>query len=263
MSAVDLPSGTITISARALGGARSVTIRISSDAILRRYAPNSVNFDDAKPSTLDQIKTGDQLLARGTRSADGSELAAEEVVSGSFRNIAGTIVSIGSDSNTLSVMDLITKKPVDVKIAADSQIRKLPPQMAQFMAMRLKGQAGAGPGGAGNGPDTTGVQPQAGRQGPASGDGNGVSGGTGGREGRAGGDLQQILNRVPRATLADLQKGDAVMIVATSGNGAGPVTAITLVSGVEPLLEASPNGGAQSMILPPWSMDAPTGDATP
>jgi len=51
------------------------------------------------------------------------------------------------------------------------------------------------------------------------------------------------------------------MIVSTAGNASGAVTAITLLSGVEPILEASPNGGAQSMILPPWSMEAPSGDA--
>jgi hypothetical protein len=51
------------------------------------------------------------------------------------------------------------------------------------------------------------------------------------------------------------------MIVSTAGSGSGGVTAITLVSGVEPILQASPNGSGQSMILPPWSMDAPAGDA--
>jgi hypothetical protein len=263
VSAVDLSSGTITISARAAGGARSVAIHTSKDTILRRYAPDSVNFDDAKPSSIDQIKPGDQLLARGTRSADGSELTAEEIVSGAFRNIAGTITSINSASNTLSVMDLISKKPVDVKITADSQLRKLPPQMAQLIAARLKG-AQPGSSGAGSGPDANGrpsgdgLAAGASASGATQGDGGG-----GGRGGRAagGGDLQQILNRVPRATLSDLQKGDAVMIVSTSGNASGAVTAITLLGGVEPILVASPNGSAQSMILPPWSMEAPTGDA--
>jgi len=33
------------------------------------------------------------------------------------------------------------------------------------------------------------------------------------------------------------------------------------VAGVEPILQASPNGGGQSMILPPWSLDASGGDA--
>lgn len=252
VSAVDLSSGTITISARSAGGAKTIAVHTSKDTVLRRYAPDSVNFDDAKPSSLDQIKAGDQLLARGARSADGGELAAEEIVSGAFRNIAGTITSIDSAADTVAVMDLIAKKPVSVKITGDSQLRKLPPQMAQFMAMRLKGgQSGAGTGGGAGSASTS-----------AAGSGDGAAGGGGGRGGRGGGgDLQQILSRVPKATLADLQKGDAVMIVSTSGSASGAVTAITLVSGVEPILEASPNGAAQSMILPPWSMDAPTGDA--
>jgi hypothetical protein len=263
VSAVDPATGTITITARAAAGSKDVAIHTSKDTILRRYAPDSVNFDDAKPSSLDQIKPGDQVLARGTRSADGSELAAQEIVSGAFRNIAGTISSIDAASNTINVMDLIAKKPVDVKITQDSQLRKLPPQMAQFMAMRLKGgQASAGAGAAGNGAP---AEKQAGAAG-ASGSGAGAApadggNGQGGRGGRGGGDLQQILNRVPKATLSDLQKGDAVMIVSTAGSGSGGVTAITLVSGVEPILQASPNGSGQSMILPPWSMDAPAGDA--
>jgi hypothetical protein len=263
VSAVDPATGTITITARAAAGSKDVAIHTSKDTILRRYAPDSVNFDDAKPSSLDQIKPGDQVLARGTRSADGSELAAQEIVSGAFRNIAGTISSIDAASNTINVMDLIAKKPVDVKITQDSQLRKLPPQMAQFMAMRLKGgQAGAGSGAAGNGAP---AEKQAGAAG-ASGSGAGGApadggNGQGGRGGRGGGDLQQILNRVPKASLSDLQKGDAVMIVSTAGSGSGGVTAITLVSGVEPILQASPNGSGQSMILPPWSMEAPAGDA--
>jgi hypothetical protein len=270
VSAVDLSGGTITISARSAAGSKDVAIHTSKDTILRRYAPDSVNFDDAKPSSIDQIKPGDQLLARGTRNIDGSELAAEEIVSGAFRNIAGTISSIDTASNTLAVTDLIAKKTVVVKITMDSQLRKLPPQMAQFMAMRLKGgQAGAGAGAGGNGTDAASARPAADRQAAATGGAgpgaassdSGGGGGAGGRGTRGGGDLQQLLSRVPRATLSDLQKGDAVMIVSTAGNASGSVTAITLVSGVEPILEASPNGGAQSMILPPWSMDAPSGDA--
>jgi hypothetical protein len=263
VSAVDPATGTITITARAAASSKDVAIHTSKDTILRRYAPDSVNFDDAKPSSLGEIKPGDQVLARGTRSADGSDLAAEEIVSGAFRNIAGTISSIDAASNTINVMDLIAKKPVDVKITQDSQLRKLPPQMAQFMAMRLKGgQAGAGSGTAGNGAS---AEKQAGAAG-ASGSGAGAASadggnGQGGRGGRGGGDLQQILNRVPKASLSDLQKGDAVMIVSTAGSGSGGVTAITLVSGVEPILQASPNGSGQSMILPPWSMEAPAGDA--
>jgi len=259
VSAVDPLARTITISTAALAGNKTIAIDTSNSTMLRRYAPDSVNFDDAKPGTFDQVKPGDQLRARGTRSADGTKLTADEIVSGAFRNIAGTISSIDPAANTLGVMDLITKKPVLVKIAADSQIRKLPPQIAQLIATRVKGAPsgvakGAGSSAAVSDGGSAGVLPSGSSQSGGQGsDGSGAS--------RSGGDLQQILSRIPPATLADLQKGDAVMIVSTEGTGSGAITAITLVGGVEAILQASPTGGGQSMILPPWSLDARGGDA--
>jgi hypothetical protein len=259
VTAVDQPAGTITISAQSLAGSKSITVQISKSTVLRRYAPDSVKFDDAKVGSIDEIKPGDQLRARGTRDADGGELSADEVVSGAFRNIAGTVSSLDSAANTITVTDLVTKKPVLVRITPESQLRKLPPQMAQIMAMRLKGAPGTGSP-AGTGARQSGAATaDAGPNSTAASSSTENAGGGNGRGGR--GDLQQILSRVPAAALSDLQKGDAVMIVSTAGNGSGAVTAITLVAGVEPILQASPNGGNQSMILPPWSLDASGGDA--
>ncbi|MGC2674120.1 MAG: DUF5666 domain-containing protein [Candidatus Acidiferrum sp.] len=261
VSAVDAASGAIKISTNATGAAKEVTVQVSKQTILRRYAPNSVKFDDAKPAPIDQIKVGDQLRARGTRSVDGTELAADEVVSGTFRNIAGTISAIDAAAGTLTVMDLVAKKNIAVKVGADTQIRKLPPMAAQLIAKRLKG-APADESAAKN--DAAGSTPR-----PAeAADGNqagGRAGGPGGA-GRTGGgasDIQQMLSRMPAATLAELQKGDAVMIVTTGGTQETEATAITLLAGVEPILEASPKGGASS-ILTPWTMsEAPAGDTNP
>jgi hypothetical protein len=262
VTAVDAAGGTITISTQSLAASKNITVQTSQDTVLRRYAPDSVKFDDAKVGTIDQIKPGDQLRARGTRGADGSGLAADEVVSGAFRNIAGTVSYLDAAANTLSVMDLITKKLVVVKITPESQLRKLPPQAAQLMAMRLKGTGASGAGASeGAGAHQSGASPSAGSGSAAVSNAEANTGGRGGRGAGGNGDLQQMLSRVPPASLNDLQKGDAVMIVSTEGNGSDSVTAITLVAGVEPILQASPNGGAQSMILPPWSLDASGGDA--
>jgi hypothetical protein len=64
VTAVDPGTGTITVSNSSMSGSKSTTIHVSKDTIVRRYAPNSVNFDDATPGTVDQIKVGDQLRAR-------------------------------------------------------------------------------------------------------------------------------------------------------------------------------------------------------
>jgi uncharacterized protein DUF5666 len=256
VSAIDAGGGTIRISTNALGAGKDVSIHVSKQTVLRRYAPDSVKFDDARPSAIEVIKVGDQLRARGTRSADGTELTADEVVSGTFRNITGMINGMDASAGTITVMDLVAKKSITVKVTSDTQLRKLAPAMAQRIAMRLKGAdapAGASAAGSPNAkPAETSGGGQAGEQRGA--------GRTGGAGGAGGGDLQQALSRMPAATLADLQKGDAVMIVATEGTQQGGVTAITLLAGVEPLLEAR---GA-STILTPWTMSgAPGGDAAP
>jgi len=238
VTAVDAAAGTITISNSTIGGTKTTTVRISKDTIVRRYPPDSVKFDDATPGTVDQVKVGDQLRARGTRSADGSELAAEEIVSGTFRNIAGTVISADAANNSLSVQDLSTKKSVTLKINPDSQLRSLPPMVAQRIAARLKGRSTQSSG--------TG----AGAQGPPSARAGEAPGGTA----RPSGDFQQMLNRMPAVALADLQKGTVVMIVATEGSGSSQPTAVTLLTGVEEILTAAPDSSRAAMLLSPWNL---------
>ena len=48
------------------------------------------------------------------------------------------------------------------------------------------------------------------------------------------------------------------MIVATQGTGDGPVTAITMLSGVDAIL-ASTSKGSQQMFLTPWNLEASGG----
>jgi len=268
VNSVDAAGNTISVALPSAGEKKSVTVHLSKDTILRRYASDSVKFDDAKPAPLDQINPGDQLRARGTRSADGSELAADEIVSGTFRNIAGTISALDASAGTIIVLDLVSKKSVTVRITAESQLRKLPAPMAQRIAMRLKGlppdaqSSAPAPGTAG---PAANAAPSAKPSGPPS--GGAESGGSGGM-GRPGGggtaDLQQTISRMPPATLADLKKGDAVMVVTTEGGANGVSTVITLLGGVEPILEASPKSNS-STILSPWSLNSGGGGeaATP
>lgn len=251
VKSVDPASGTITITVAALGGTRTIAIHTTKDTVLRKYAPDSVKFDDAKRGTIDDIHPGDQVRARGVRSADENEFDAQEIVSGAFRNIAGTITSIDATANTLNVMDLISKKSYLVKFTTQSEIRQLSPQMAQGIAMRLRaaqngGQAGNRSGAASGGNPGANWQPNGGGQGP------------GGFQRRGGaGDLQQMLSRLPAASLANLQKGEAVMIVSTEGAVPGEATAITLLGGVEAILEAP--SGVQAMTLSPWSLGGAPG----
>jgi hypothetical protein len=243
VSKVDAGSGTITLSAAALSQAKPIRVHISKNTMLRRYSPDSVKFDDAKPGTFDQINAGDQLRARGERNPDGTELAADEVVSGTFRNVAGLVASVDAGNNTITVTDLGTKQPVTLRITADSQLRNLPPAFAQRIAQRLRG----------DNPDAASGAHAAGSP-PAKAGGSTASGNGGGSRGGGPPDFQQMLKRMPAVTLADLQKGDAVMIVTTQGSPTSQPTAITLLSGVESILSASPNSNRAAMLLSPWNL---------
>jgi hypothetical protein len=260
VSAVDAAAGTVTISVVSFSGKKEIVVRSFKNTVIRRYAPDSVKFDDAKPSALREIHLGDQVRARGNRNADGTELAADEIVSGSFRNVAGTVNSVDASASTLSVQDLLSKKTVLVKVTADSQLRHLPPEMAQRIALRLKGMtAGATASGAAPGPGSgqtanPASAPAGMPEGGISPRGNGMSG----RSGSAP-DFQQMLSRMPAASLTDLHKGDAVMLVSTEST-TGTGTAIKLLSGVEPILQAAPNAGP-AMMLAPWSLGVPSPDA--
>ena len=263
VSSVDPGTGTITISVTTSAGKKTIAVHTTSATILRRYAPDSISFDEAKPAPLDHIKPSDQLRARGTRSADGNEFAAGEVVSGSFRNIAGTVSSIDANANTMTVMDLITKKPFVVKITSQSQLRRLPPEIAQRIAFRLKDPGAAGDHAGSGTTAASGGQPSQ-AVAPTNGGPQRPEGGQGGsRPGGGQADFQQIVNRMPAAALADFKKDEAVMIVATEGTTTGQITAITILGGVEPILAAAP-GASQAMTLSPWSLGgapAVAGDA--
>jgi len=252
VSAVDAASATVKISVTGLGGKKEIAVHTTNATVFRRYAPDSVKFDNAKVSSLQEIQPGDQLRARGARSADGTEVTAEEIVTGSFRNIAGTVNSVDVSAGTLSVQDLLSKKAVQVKATAESQLHKLPPELAQRIAARLKGTLPPGTPGTGAGTNSASSTASTINQQHVSTGGAAASGGGAGGDMRQGGsyDFQQMLSRMPEVSLADLHKGDAVLIVATQGSETAGGTAITLLSGVEPILQAAPSG-SQAMMLTP------------
>jgi hypothetical protein len=235
---VDSTTRSIALSIAGAGENKSLTVATTPKTTFKRYSPNSVKWEDATAATLNEIHPGDQLRAKGNKDVDGTQLVAEEIVAGSFRNIAGLINSIDSEQSTLTVQDLATKKPVTVKITTDSQMKKIPAQVAQGLAMRMKGVAphAAFPTDESAAAPSNGDRPR-------------------------GGDLNQLLTRLPAATLGDLRKGEAVMIVSTQGSQAKPPVAITLLDGVEALLTASPTGKGSESFLTPWSLaSAPAGE---
>lgn len=246
VKSVDKSTGDVVITSGVGPLARTTTIHTNKSTVLRRYAPASVRFDQAKIAPIDDIQAGDQLRARGPKNETGTEVTAEEIISGSFRNLSGLVPAIDTASSTLVVKDLATKKQITVHISPDTQIRRLDEMMGTRLAAMLNGAGGTFP--ARGGAAAGGAAPAGGRGpgGPGGAPGGGPRGGFGG----GGFDVQQLLSRAPQVKLTDLKKGDAVMVVATE-DGSG-VSAITVLAGVEPLLQAP----AASQNLLNWSLSS-------
>jgi hypothetical protein len=256
VTALNADNKEVTISTRGRD-AKTVTVDASA-ATFERYSPDSVKFADAKPSSFADLKPGDTVRALGDKNEDGTHLKAEELVSGAFETIAGTVDSVDAATGEVRITNLQTKKPLVVKTNQNSLLRRLDPQIAAMLARRLRpassGAEAAAPGGnrppsgdaaAPGGPGAGGPGGQGGFRGGFGGPGGG---------GGAGGDLQQILERMPQLSLAELKKGDAVIVSSSKGPDDSAVTAFAFVAGVEPFLAAAPRTDGQ-VNLGSWNLD--------
>jgi len=215
VTAVDASANSVSIKS----GSHTFTVQPSDKTSWNRYSPDSARFADAKPSSIAEVKSGDQLRVLGNKSSDGASIQAEKIVFGTFRQIAATISAIDAAKGELSVKDLATKKPLTLKVDSDSTMKKLPEQAARMLARRYApgAQAQGAPGGPSGGPD-----------------------------------VGQMLDRLPQLPLSELKAGDAIMISTTQGNDPGRATVIMLLAGVEPLLTASPS--ATRDIMSGWNL---------
>ena len=249
----------VTITTR---GRDSKTVTIdASAATFQRYSPDSVRFADAKPSSFTDLQPGDTVRALGDKNDDGTRLKAEELVSGAFETIAGTVDSVDAATGEVHITNLQTKKQVVVRTNQNTLLRRLDPQVAAQLARRLRPDAAAGGGGtvsanpAGGAPgNAPGARPEGG---PGGAGGPGGPGGPGGGfrgAGGGGGDLQQILERMPQLSVSELKKGDAVIVSSSKGPGDSGITAFAFVAGVEPFLAAAPRTAGQ-VNLGSWNLD--------
>lgn len=248
----------ITVTLRTAEGPKPVIIPVTDKVKLRRYAPDSVRFSDAKKSSFDELKVGDQLRAKGERSADGARFNAEEIVTGAFRTAGGTIKTINAATGEIQIDDIQTKQALTIIINKDSTLKRIPENFMQMM-QGGGGAPGGAPGGAGgaqaqqrpagaqgaqgtsaaasgnNAQPSQGARP-AGAGGAAGGGAGAGQGGGPGAGGPGGGfDIQRIIDNLPAVTLAELKPGDMILLSSTKGADPSRATAITLVSGVGPI----------------------------
>lgn len=237
---IDVPNKKIVLAMRGVGGERNITMTPKDVVEYRRYAPDSVRFSDAKQSSFGELSIGDMVRALGDRSADGTGFEAEKIVSGSFKMVGGTITAIDAEKKEITIKDIQTGKPVIIALNDSSVLKNFPPDVAQMMATRLTG-GGIQPPAQGGG-NVSVRPPNQGGNTQVTPQGNGQM-----RGGRP--EFDDMIERFPNISLADLKVGAAVAASSTTGAMPGRVTAIKLLSGVEPFFAAaaqSPRGNTQS-----------------
>lgn len=237
IKAINPTTNEITVSVRSVIGSKDVLISLKDKAKILRYAPDSVDYNQATTSSFGAIKVGDSLRALGDKNADGSTFSAEKVVTGSFQTVAGTITAIDTEKGEITINNIQTKKDITIAVGKNSVMKQFPAEMAQRMAQFQIAQAsGIQPGGQG------GTRPPQGNQ--PGGQGNGGGGGF-----RGGGSIDDMLERFPNITLADLKVGEMIAASSTKGADTERITAIKLLSGVEPFLktpQSSQGGGRRN-----------------
>lgn len=236
ISAVKADTKEVTISTRNATGTQPVIIPISEKVDMRRYAPDSIKFSDAKPSDFAELKIGDQVRALGDKSADGTHFTPERVVTGAFRTVAGTITAIDAATGEIKINDLEKKQPLTIVIKSDSVLRKVPAGIGAMMGGGGPGGPGAGgPGGGGQAAPANRPAPSPTGSATASGPANGGAPGQGMRP-SGGRNISDMLENLPIIAAADLKVGDTIIVSSTKGADPSRLTAITLVSGADTLL---------------------------
>lgn len=139
VNGVNAETKEITVDARTAEGPKPIVVATNSETKFRRYAPDSVRFSDAQPGSFADLKIGDQLRALGTKSADGNRFTPEEIVSGSFQTISGTITEVDAEKKEIKIKDLQSQQPVTIAVTKDSSMRRLTPEMVAALTAPAKG----------------------------------------------------------------------------------------------------------------------------
>lgn len=227
IAALDPVNKEITVSVRAVprGRQQNVIVNASGESVeFARYAPGSVKFTDARPSSFAELRVGDQVRALGDKSSDGLRFNPEKVMSGAFRTIGGTVTGVDQASREIKVTDIQKRQQFTIALSNDTQLKRLPAEIARRFGQELSGSS---PGTQAPPASRSSTQPRPnedGRDAPS--DGNDA-------------DLQSVIEHLPVITIAELKPGDMVIASTASSADATHVVAAVLVAGVEPLLNAA------------------------
>ncbi len=206
ITALDGASREISVRLRgASNGQQTLVVRTRGrEVVFRRYAPDSVRFSDARPSSFEELEVGDQVRMLGERSEDGGGFGPEQVVSGAFRTLRGAVLGVSAAMGELTVRASSNggePATVTVAVGPDVPLHRLPADSSRRPP--VAGQASGPP---------------------------------------PGSNLDEVLDRAPRITLAEVQAGEEIAVLGTRSEDPSRLRAMKLVAG----LPASAARGGES-----------------
>jgi hypothetical protein len=227
ITAINAEKREITIQSRGRANAETLTVAASAQTKLLRYAPDSLKLTDAVSGSFADLKIGDQVRVTGDRSTDGARIAAEEIVSGSVTRTVGIVSEVNAARGVVLIKNNQTGQSVTVAIGNNTTLRRITPEAAATLKERFERR---------NARRAERTSADTDRQTPAQTDQprnrerrrNRETDGQPNNQNR-----RQLFDNLPAITLADLKKGDAVLITGTSAGGAAAqqMTGVSIIAG--------------------------------
>jgi hypothetical protein len=250
VTAVD--PGVVKITAKVAGSPapKEIAIDVSGRVEYTHYNPENGKYE---PGALADVKVGNQVRVLGEKNADSTQIKATDLGTGLFKTIGLQIKTIDTASNSITGTETGSKTMVTIALRSDTSLKKFNDMSAMMVARQLnptyqqaggRGQRGGGDGAGGG-------------RGAGGGDAA-AAGGPGGGRGMGGGrgrnmDIGKIIEQQPAIQLSELKAGDAIIVTGAIAKDSAKLYAIALVAGVEQILRAAPNNGADP-LAGSWNM---------
>jgi hypothetical protein len=207
------------------GGARTVALAFTESTRFRRYAPDSVVFEDAKPGSFIDIKAGDQVRALGERTPDGSRAVIEEIVSGSFLTVSGNVIETNAETGEVKIAQISNRRPITVTVSKHSKVRRISPQMVTLLVQKSLAASI--------------VQQPQGQPAPA--------------PAPRAPDLHELFEQAPQIPITEIKPGEIILVSSAKGADPSKVVAIAILTWVDAVfnqLQARANARARTAPNP-------------
>ena len=203
ITGLDASAGEFGVRLRAAGEAAPAVLVVATagrSIVYRRYAPHSARFSDAQPSRFEDLAVSDQVRMLGNRSDEGRTFVPEQIVSGAFRTLRGTVLTADPALGEIRVQVRNGEvRTVVVSVGPEVRPRRMPPHSGSGQRGETAGSHG----------------------GPAA---------SQDRLGRS--SVDDVTERWPEISFADIGSGEEVAVLASRTDDGGNVRAIKLVAGL-------------------------------